>query len=115
MIIYDRLLKNKKSLWTRKHSLTLQFMLNKVFPSEIIEMIEYYVKDKYQYLYWFGFNTFDNNFCSDDVTSTINFSRIQSCKINLLLEKSDYTNTEIIFMTKNILNYKDGMGGLLYN
>jgi hypothetical protein len=112
MIIYNDLLRYKKLLWTQKHSLTLQFMFNKVFPNEIIEMIEYYVRDRYEYLYWFNFN--NNNFDSENINSTINFSRIDNCKINLFLEKSDYTNTELICMNKNLLRIKDGLGGTAF-
>jgi hypothetical protein len=112
MIIYNDLLRYKKLLWTQKHSLTLQFMFNKVFPPEITDMIEYYVRDRYEYLYWFDFN--NNNFDSEKIYSTINFSRIDNCKINLFLEKSDYTNTELIFMNKNLLRLLNGLGATIF-
>lgn len=88
LIDFYNCLVSKRHLWTKKHSMVLNYIFNKIFPKDIIDHIENYCNKKYEYLYWFPFdceNKYDDgyNFCS------INFSRIDS------------NNTEIIVSHNN--------------
>lgn len=99
---YNNLIYKKKS-WSKKHSLTLEYTLNKIFPLELIHMIEKYIEQKYEYLYYFPFGEF--------IDCTVNFSKLDNVKIELLTENNMY-NGSIIVKNINRLNIKNGIHNL---
>ena len=105
MILYNRYLQSKRSLWTKKHSLTLEFSLNTILPLEIIYMIEEYVKDKYEYLYYFPIADYNH--------ITINCDKVDNIKINLISENEKYDG-KIYVKNLNLLVIHDGIVGIRY-
>lgn len=105
MILYNRYLQSKRSLWTKKHSLTLEYSLNTILPLEIIYMIEEYVKDRYEYLYYFPIADYND--------TTINCDKFDNIKINLISENGKYDG-KIYVKNLNLLVIHDGIGGIRY-
>lgn len=109
MISYYDSLISKKKIWTNKHSLTLLFTLKDILPNELIKMIENYVTNSYKYLYKFPIGVDE-----DSLTGTINFSRLENVKINLMTQ--DGTNEgDVYIKNKNVLMINHGMGGVKFS
>lgn len=112
---------HKKNLWTRKCSLTLEFILNKILPLELIHHIENFVNyddyDNTEYLYYFPFdltNTHTNNINDINSQCMIHFSYIHNVDIKLKTINNIY-HGKIYVKNKNILQYARGIAELIFS
>jgi hypothetical protein len=97
----------KKKLWSKYKSESIKIVLNKLFPNNITDIIEKYIKENYYlYCFPFGININDN-------LSTIIFNNFDNIKINLLTQNNIYDGN-IIVKNKNMFKIRNGIGGLFY-
>jgi hypothetical protein len=91
--------------WSKKHSLILQFVLNKILPYDIIHIIESYVKkDTFsKYLYWIPVEPFKKW----NVLNSKSYLHLKNLQVCFDMD-GEYINGTIFILTKNILIIKDG-------
>ena len=111
MIIFKQCLISKRKIWTKKHSLTLKFILGKYIPVDIINEIESYcvVNDIFMYCFPISSESWRNS----DRNSTINFSRIHDIKI--FIGSGNNKKCKVHIQNYNILHYVNGMANIEYN
>ena len=107
-----------KRQWTKAHSMTLNFILRKIIPTELINIIENHCKIN-EYLYWFPIRAGDS-FNDKNTDCTMNFSAfgIQNVDLQILVENQKdnvNNNIKICVKSKNILMIMSGMGGTKFN
>lgn len=102
---------SKRCMWTKKHSLTIRFILNKYLPSDIVKMIELMCNnDDREYLYWFSFSS-NGSYINTNNDALIKFSTFHDIKLFI---KSEDHHCNVHFQYKNILYINDGMTNVKY-
>jgi hypothetical protein len=107
LIEFYSFLQYKEEKWTKQHTNTLYFSLNKYLPNELINYIENFIDKNDEYIYYIPFGI-DNN-----INGTINYSRIDNVKINIKTEGNKY-NGYVYFKNVNRLRIMSGMAGLSF-
>lgn len=112
LIEYYKNLISKSYVWSKKHSLTLEYSLNKFLPKDMINAIENYVisEVKWEYLYYFPVSQIGY---VHDENSTINISCIEVV-VKIETEDGNYDG-QIYVKGKNILRIYSGIAGVAYS
>lgn len=116
LTLYDTLI-SKRTLWSKKHSLVFNTILNKIIPLDVIKLIESYCNDNYEYLYWFpvypGLSYFDTNIYPNVGTITGNVTIVIS--IDYVNEHPKYGRECLVYIqNKNILKVDIDSGRINY-
>ena len=111
LIEYYKNLISKRYAWTKKHSLILEYSLNKFLPKDMINVIEDYATSeiKWEYLYYFPVSQIGSIY---DDNSTIN-SEIIEVVVKIQTEDENY-HGQIYVEGKNILRIDRGLGYLKF-
>lgn len=112
LIEYYKNLISTPYVWSKKHSLTLEYSLNKLLPKDIINVIEGYVMSeiKSEYLYYFPVSQIGY---VHDENLTINTSCIE---VVVKIETEDGNhNGQIYVKGKNIFRVSSEMIGVVYS
>ncbi len=111
LIKYYGNLISKRYVWTKKHSLMLEYSLNKLLPKELIHVIEDYATNeiKYEYLYYFPVSQINSTY---DENSTINSGRLE-VSVKIQTEDENYDG-RIYVKGKNILRVLSGMCDVVF-
>lgn len=112
MIKFYKSLISIRTIWTKKHTLTIRFILNKYIPLDIINEIELLCKnDEREYLYWIPFCSKRSYFDTNN-DATFNLSIIDSIKV--LVNTKEYYDCKVHVQNKNILTVANGIARMRF-
>lgn len=110
MIKFYKCLISKRMVWSKKHHLTLKFILGKFIPLDVINLIEM-LCEEYEFTYWFPFVA-DNTYLITNDDATVNFSKINDIHVFI---KSNCDKGKLYIQRKNIQRYMSGMSCLAFS
>jgi hypothetical protein len=115
LIDFYELLVEKRELWTQGDSNRLHKHLSvSELPAEMINSVEGYLSNRYEYLYYVPFNRYKTANPDNLLACTINFSHIDQVKLNLRTEHGVYDGGQIWVKNINRLVITQGMGGMKF-
>jgi hypothetical protein len=101
----------RESVWSKKHSLTLQFVLNKILPHDLINIIEKYVEEMIPqiYLYWIPIEPF-KKWNAKKFKSNLNL-----INVNIKFTVNENITGAVYILGKNILMFQKGNGQIRFS